>query len=68
MTFKPDRRRVRKNELAARYGCTVRTIDNRVARGALPAPHRDELDRPFWWSDEIALHEAKLDRRAEAAA
>jgi len=68
MTYDPDRRRVRKNELATRYGCTARTIDYRVQNGRFPAPHRDELGRPFWWSDEIAAHEAQLERREAAAA
>lgn len=67
MTYKPDRLRVRKKDLATRYGCTVRTIDNRVERGVLPSPHRDELGRPFWWSDEIAAHEAALIEREAAA-
>lgn len=67
MTYDPDRHRVRKNDLASRYKCTARTIDNRVGRGALPQPHRDELGRPFWWSDEIAEHEAALEQREAAA-
>ena len=66
MTYDPTRRRIRKNELAARNGCTARTIDNRVARGVIPSPHRDEFGRPFWWSDEIARHEAKLTGEAAA--
>lgn len=67
MTFNPDRRRVSKKQYAARNNCTPRTIDNRVARGALPPPNRDELGRPFWWSDEIAEHEAKLYQREARA-
>ena len=60
MTFDPTRRRVRKTQLATRSDCTPRTIDNRVKAGVIPAPHRDEFGRPFWWSDEIAAHEAQL--------
>lgn len=68
MPYDPDRRRIRKNELATRRGCTPRTVDNHVARGVLPQPHRDELGRPFWWSDEIAQHESRLEQREAAAA
>jgi predicted DNA-binding transcriptional regulator AlpA len=60
MTFNPDRKRLRKNQVAQRNGCHPRTIDNRVRSGAFPPPHRDEIGRPFWWSDEIAQHEATL--------
>lgn len=67
MQYDPDRRRVRKNELATRRGHTVRTLDNHIARGILPQPHRDELGRPFWWSDEIAAHEAALEQREAVA-
>lgn len=66
MTYNPNRCRIRKNELARRYGCTTRTIDNRVSRGVIPSPHRDEFNRPFWWSDEIARFEAELTGEAAA--
>lgn len=67
MTFNPDRRRVYLRPLAERNNCTPRTIDNRVAAGVFPPPHRDELGRKFWWSDELAEHEAKLDHQEAAA-
>ena len=66
MSYDPDRRRLRKRDLAARNSYTTRTVDNHVARGLLPPPQRDELGRPFWWSDVIEEHEAKLEREVAA--
>lgn len=64
MTFKPDRQRLYLRHVAERNSCTRRTIDNRVRAGRFPPPHRDELGRKFWWSDELAEHEATLDARS----
>lgn len=66
MTFNPDRRRQYLRHVAERNNCTGRTIDNRVKAGVFPPPHRDELGRKFWWDDELAAHEAKLEREAAA--
>lgn len=66
MTFNPDRRRLYLRDVATRNGCTPRTIDNRVRAGVFPPPHRDELDRKFWWDTELAEHEAKLTGEAAA--
>lgn len=66
MSFDPTRRRLRKRDLAKRNSCSTRTVDNHITRGLLPPPQRDELGRPFWWSDVIEAHEAKLEREAAA--
>ena len=55
-----SKRRLRKRDLAERRNCTTRTIDNHIQREILPQPHRDELDRPFWFEHEIDQHDEQL--------
>ena len=60
MKFDPSRTRLYKSQIAARVNRTPRSVDNWIAQGKFPTPYRDENGRPFWWSDDVARHEAAL--------
>jgi hypothetical protein len=68
MPYFQDRTRLYKNDIAKRINRSVRSLDNWVKAGKFPHPLRDEYGRPFWWSDDVARHEAELAQRLRDAA
>ena len=60
MSYDPTRVRLYKNDVARRVARSARCVDMWVAQGKFPRPYRDENGRPFWWSDDVTRHEAKL--------
>jgi hypothetical protein len=62
------RKRFSKSELAKDEGCTTRTVDRRVEKGALPPPDDVINGRLFWWSDSLERHRKRMGAQADTPA